>query len=107
MEKKKEKEAKVSNFPRGLSPRGKKFQGNVIRKFDKRVTIEFERVKYVKKYERYSKTKTKIHAYLPETMKNEINLGDYIQIQECRPLSKIVHHIVVKKVREANEGGNK
>ena len=39
-----------------------------------------------------------MHARLPEKLKNEIALGDYIQIQECRPLSKILHHIVVKKI---------
>ena len=81
------------------STRGRKFEGYVIRKFDKRVTIEFARVKFVKKYERYTKFKTKIHARLPESMKNEINVGDYIQVMECRPLSKITHHIVIKKIR--------
>ena len=35
-----------------INPRGRKFEGYVIRKFDKRVTIEFERVNYIKKYER-------------------------------------------------------
>ncbi|MBI2628538.1 30S ribosomal protein S17 [Candidatus Pacearchaeota archaeon] len=83
--------------------RGRKFEGYVIRKFDKRVTIEFERIKFVKKYERYLKTKTKLHARLPEFLKNEINLGDYIQIMECRPLSKIIHFVAVKKIREADD----
>ncbi len=84
------------------SLRGRKFEGYVIRKFDKRVTIEFERVKFVKKYERYLKTKTKLHARLPESLRNELNLGDYIQIIECRPLSKIIHFVAVKKIREAD-----
>ena len=34
-----------------LNPRGKIFEGKVIRKFPKRITIEFERMIYVKKYE--------------------------------------------------------
>ncbi|MEA3329394.1 MAG: 30S ribosomal protein S17 [Nanoarchaeota archaeon] len=104
MEKKKEsKEVKVRSLLSSVSARGRKFQGTVIRKFEKRVTIEFERVNYVKKYERYSKSKAKIHAYLPASMVKEINLGDYIQVQECRPLSKIIHHIVIKKIRAANQ----
>jgi len=90
-----------------INPRGRKFEGYVIRKFDKRVTIEFERVNYIKKYERYAKSKTKIHARLPESLKDTINLGDYIQIMECRPLSKITHHIVIKKIRDADSTSQK
>ncbi len=82
-----------------ISARGRKFAGMVIRKFEKRVTIEFERVKFVSKYERYTKSKTKIHARLPESMAREIQIGDLIEIQECRPLSKITHHVVVRKIR--------
>ena len=85
-----------------INPRGRKFEGFVIKKFDKRVVIEFERVKLIKKYERYIKTETRMHARLPEKLRNEINVGDYIQIQECRPLSKILHHIVIKKIRSVN-----
>ena len=83
--------------------RGRKFEGYVIRKFDTRITIELERVKFIKKYERYIKTKSKMHARLPENMKDKINIGDYIQIQECRPLSKIIHHVVIKKIRGGDE----
>nr|AJS12809.1 30S ribosomal protein S17P [uncultured archaeon] len=83
--------------------RGRKFQGTVIRKFEGRVTIEFERTRFIQKYERYIKTKTKMHARLPEKLKNEIALGDYIQIQECRPLSKILHHIVINKIRDGDK----
>ena len=104
MEKKsKQKDEEIKKLVETLAPaRGRKFEGYVIRKFDKRVTIEFERVKFVKKYERYSKTKTKIHAYLPEKIKDSINIGDYIQVQETRPLSKIIHHIVINKIRNAD-----
>ncbi|MBS3091985.1 30S ribosomal protein S17 [Candidatus Pacearchaeota archaeon] len=103
------KDGKVKNLVETMekvqvySLRGRKFEGYVIRKFDKRVTIEFERVKFVRKYERYLKTKTKLHARLPESLKNEINIGDYIQIMECRPLSKIIHFVAVKKIREADD----
>ena len=86
-----------------LATRGRKFEGYIIRKFDKRVTIKFERVKFIRKYERYSKSWTKMHAYLPEDMKADINVGDYVQIRECRPISKIIHHIVVKKIRSVDD----
>ncbi len=84
------------------STRGRKFEGYVIRKFDQRVTIRFERVKYIPKYERYAKSQTKLHARLPAQLKDSINLGDYVQVIECRPLSKIIHFIVVKKIRDAD-----
>jgi small subunit ribosomal protein S17 len=82
-----------------LKSRGRTFEGEVIRKFHKRITIEFERMVYVKKYERYAKKKSKIHARLPRCMEKEINLGDLISIRECRPLSKIIHFVVVKKIK--------
>ena len=101
MEKKNKKiDLKVRN--RVVGTRGRKFEGYVIRKFDKRVTIQLERIRYIRKYERYAKYQTKVHAYLPESMKNQINLGDYIQVAECRPLSKIIHHLVVKKIRDVD-----
>ena len=81
-----------------LKTRGKNFEGTVIKKFPKRVVIEFERMVYIKKYERYSKSKTKLHARLPRCMEESINKGDMIKIQECRPLSKIIHFTVIGKV---------
>jgi len=81
-----------------ISLRGRTFKGKVIRKFLKRVCIEFERTIYIKKYERYAKRKTKLHARLPDCMSHEINIGDSIEIKECRPISKIIHFIVVKKI---------
>jgi len=86
-----------------LKVRGRVFEGKVIRKFHKRVVIEFERMIYVRKYERYAKSRTKLHARLPVCMEKEINLGDLIKIQECRPLSKIIHFVVVKKIKDARE----
>ena len=81
-----------------ISLRGRTFKGKVIKKFAKRVCIEFERTLYIKKYERYSKRKTKLHARLPDCMTKEVNVGDYIEIKECRPISKIIHFIVIKKI---------
>ena len=83
-----------------LKIRGRIFQGKVIKKFHKRIVIEFERMIYVRKYERYAKSKTKIHARLPICMEKEINVGDLIKVQECRPLSKIIHFVVIEKVKE-------
>jgi small subunit ribosomal protein S17 len=88
-----------------VGTRGRVFQGFVIKKFGSRVVIEFERTVYVPKYERFTRKKTKLHARIPEKMNVEI--GNYIKIRECRPLSKIVHFIVVdvlkKNIEEEGE----
>ena len=86
-----------------INPRGRIFEGKVTRKFPKRVTVEFERTVYIRKYERYAKSRTKIHARLPEEMKKQVNVGDIIKVQECRPLSKLIHFIVIKKIKDAKE----
>ena len=84
-----------------VSTRGRTFEGFVKKKFPKRVVVEFERTVLVKKYERFYKKKTKLHARLPDSMEKEINIGDYIKIKECRPFSKLIHFIVIEKIRSA------
>ncbi len=86
-----------------LRTRGRVFEGIVIKKFNRRVAIELERMIYIRKYERYAKSKTKIHARLPECMENLIDLGDTIKVKECRPLSKIIHFAVIEKVRDGEK----
>lgn len=81
-----------------ISTRGRTFDGTVVKKFSKRVVIEFERTVYVYKYERFYKKKTRLHARLPDSLEKEINVGDYVRVRECRPLSKIIHSIVIGKV---------
>ncbi len=94
-----------------ISLRGRTFSGTVIKKFPKRIVIEFERTIYIKKYERYSKRKTKLHARVPDCMAKDINLGDYVEIKECRPISKIIHFVVTgkadKESKETKAGGKK
>jgi len=86
-----------------LKTRGRIFEGIVVRKFPKRITIEFERSVYIRKYERYMKKKTRIHARLPDCQASNVNIGDIVQVQECRPLSKLIHHVFIKKIKDASE----
>ena len=86
-----------------LKTRGKVFKGTVISKNHKRIAIELERLIYIRKYERYAKSRTKIHARLPTCMEKSVNLGDLIRIQECRPLSKIIHFVVISKLNEGEK----
>ncbi len=94
-------------FHGNLKARGRVFEGRVVKKFPNRIAIEFERMVYVRKYERYSKSKTKIHARLPFCMEKDIGVGDLIRVQECRPLSKIIHFVVIKKIKGSEEGEKK
>ncbi len=87
-----------------ISTRGRIFEGTIMKKFPTRVIIEMERVAYIKKYERFYKKKSKIHARLPSGI--DVAVGDIIQIQECRPLSKIIHAIVIKKVKSGQSSAN-
>lgn len=83
-----------------LKLRGRVFEGEVIKKIHGRLKIAFERTLYVSKFERYEKRKTILHARLPDCLKDQINVGDYIQIAETRPISKIIHFVVIKKIRD-------
>ena len=83
-----------------LKLRGRTLEGTVIRKFEGRVTIQFERMLKVKKYERYEKRKTKIHARLPDCLVSNINIGDLFEVSETTPISKTIHFVVSKLIKE-------
>ena len=83
-----------------LKVRGRTFKGYVVKKFPRRIVVEFERVIYIRKYERQAKKKTRVHARLPACKQDSVKEGDYVLVQECRPLSKIIHFVFIRKVRE-------
>jgi small subunit ribosomal protein S17 len=82
----------------GVAARGRIFEGIVVTKHPKRIAIELIRTVYIPKYERYSKKKTKVHARVPESMEDKVQIGDTVRVQQCRPLSKIIHFILLNKV---------
>jgi len=88
---------------RKLKMRGRTFEGIVIKKLPGRVTIQFERMLKIPKYERYEKRKTKIHARLPDCMGDDVAVGDLIQIAETRPISKMIHAVVSKVIQGKTE----
>ena len=103
---KEEKPTQKTRENEKIVARGRLFEGSVTKKFPKRVVIEFERTVFIPKYERFSRKRTKLHARLPDSFSTSINVGDYIQIQECRPLSKIINFIVIKKIRSGDSNTN-
>jgi len=77
------------------STRGRTFTGTVVSdKMDKTVVVEFERKKFVQKYERYEPRQTKIKAHSPEDI--DAREGDTVEIKETRPISKTKNFIVTK-----------
>jgi small subunit ribosomal protein S17 len=90
---------------RKLKMRGRTFEGVVVKKLPGRVSISFERMLKLAKYERYEKRKTKIHVRLPDCMKDGVAVGDLIQISETRPISKMIHFVVSKVVRKVEVKG--
>lgn len=107
------KEAKISCADRkcpfhgseAIKLRGRTFEGEVIAKLPGRIKIQFDRFLYDRKYERFEKRRTKLHARLPDCLKEHIQIGDWIEIKECRPLSKIIHFYATRKIRSKSESG--
>lgn len=81
------------------SVRGRSFRGVVIADaMQKTVTVEWARRKHDPKYERYEKKRTRVKAHNPDNI--SAKKGDLVEIQECRPLSKTKHFVIVKKLGE-------
>lgn len=78
-----------------LATRGRSFKGYVTQLREKRVVVEFERFIFIKKYERYARKKTRIHAHLSDCLVSKVRVGSYVKVMECRPLSNLIHHVVV------------
>jgi len=97
-----EKKCRDKNCPfhGEIALRGRKFKGYVTKIVGRRAVIEWERTVYYAKYERFAKTKSKIHAYIPECLAESIKVGDYVNAVECRTISKILHFIVTGKVEK-------
>lgn len=79
-----------------LSVRGRKFKGQITSIYLKNAAVEFERFVYVPKYERYAKTRTKLHAHVPDCMAEAAKEGTIVEIGECRPLSKTIHYVITR-----------
>ena len=80
-----------------LKIRGRIFEGAVVsnRGLDT-VIVTWNYYKYVPKYERYERRKTRIAAHNPKCM--EIKIGDMVRIGECRPVSKTKKFVVFEKI---------
>ena len=77
-----------------LRVRGLVLTGTVIKaKMKGTVVVEREYVYYDRKYKRYEKRRSRIHAHNPPCI--NAKPGDIVVIGETRPLSKTVHFVVL------------
>src|SRR3989338_4409836 len=84
-------------FHGSLSVRGRQFTGAVISaKMKKTAVIEFERLHFLKKYERYEKRRTKLKVHNPECI--DAKDGDVVKVMECKPLSKTKNFVIIQKL---------
>ena len=78
-----------------LGIRGKLIQGKVVSaKAPKMVVVQQEYPRIVKKYKRYARSQSKIHAHRPTCI--DVKEGDIVLTAECRPISKSVSFVVVE-----------
>ena len=82
-------------FHGSLPVRGQVLEGIVTNdKAERTITVERSFYKFISKYERYEKRKSRIKAHKPDCI--ELQVGDAVKIAECRPLSKTKHFVVVE-----------
>jgi len=84
-------------FHGSLPIRGQILTGKVVSsKMNKSISVQREFMHYIKKYERYEKRTSTLHAHCPPCLK--LKEGDKVRIAECRPLSKTVSFVTIEKL---------
>ncbi len=83
-----------------LGARGAVFTGAVVSdKAKKTVIVEVEYIKYIYKYERYLRKRSRIPAYNPTCI--SAKAGDIVKIAETRKLSKTKNFAVTEILKSA------
>ena len=82
-----------------VAVRGRIFRGVVRHSKSKNTAmVEWGYHKFIPKYERYERRKTRVTAHNPDCIKAKE--GDVVVIGECKPISKTKHFIILCKVAE-------
>jgi small subunit ribosomal protein S17 len=82
-------------FHGNLPVRGQILEGIVANnKAERTITVERSFYKFIRKYERYEKRKSRISVHKPDCF--NVSVGDSVKIAECRPLSKTKHFVIVE-----------
>lgn len=85
-------------FHGDLKLRGRIFVGE-LKKVDpsRTATFFFERMYFLKKYERYERRMTKIRVHNPSCI--NAAAGDKVMVAECRPISKTKKFVIIEVVK--------
>ena len=83
-----------------LRVRGQVLQGRVTSaRMQNTVVVQSEFLRYMPKYERYEKRRSKHSAHNPPCI--GAVAGDEVTLMECRPLSKTKHFVVIEAKKGA------
>ena len=97
---------KIIDGSKVISLRGRVFTGTVTStKMANTITVEWQRSRYIPKYERYDKRRTRVHAHMPAGA--VANVGDIVKIMETRPISKTKSFIFVENLSASGNPGVK
>lgn len=77
-----------------IKVRGKILNGKVVSLSKQTIVIQREYLSKMKKYNRYERRRSKMHAHLPPCI--DLKEGDTATIAECRPLAKTISFVVVE-----------
>ncbi|MDO9034353.1 MAG: 30S ribosomal protein S17 [Methanoregula sp.] len=78
-----------------LPVRGQVITGKVVSdRMMGTVVVERNFMHYIRKYKRYEKRSSKLHAHISPCIGAKV--GDMVKIAECRPLSKSTTFVVVE-----------
>lgn len=81
-----------------VEARGRIFTGTVISdKMQKTVTVEWPRLFFIPKFERYEKRRSRVKAHNPSCISAKV--GDTVKIAECRPIAKTVSFVIIEKLK--------
>ena len=84
-------------FHGSVKVRGKILTGRVFSVSKQTIVIQREYLSKMKKYNRYERRRSKLHAHLPPCI--DLADGDTATIAECRPISKTISFVVVQARR--------
>ena len=87
----------------GVTIRGSILKGKVISadKMTRTIVIRRDFMHYLKKYNRYEKRHSNLVAHCSPALR--VRAGDFVEVGECRPLSKSVKFNVLKVVTAAED----
>ncbi|MEM3715207.1 MAG: 30S ribosomal protein S17 [Thermoprotei archaeon] len=78
-----------------IKVRGLITEGIIVKtRAQRTVVVEREVINYVPKYMRYIRSRSRMHAHVPECM--NVKEGDKVIIGETRPIAKTVSFVVLK-----------